>query len=531
VKHFARWSVLLALVGCKANGLVVVTVDAAPAIDNVSTLAGTASAGGRTVSFTVTPSGGGNVSIPPEQTFGIDVPTSISGPISVHLDARNASGDVLASGDGSGVISVGKRSDIAVTLGNSPLDMAMVDDAGVDMLAPVLTITPATFDFGAINKNGTGIMKAFTVKNVGNADLAALPAASVVGGPSSSFIVITDGCNQQTLSVGASCTVTLQFTPKVAGVLNASLSVSGATAAVVGTSFGAFTADVPAGDLLGYVFMGVWGSSANDVYIAGNVSGSTGVVFHRDGAGTWTTPTLPSNPPKLVAVWGSSGNDVYAIGGSAGASGALVLRSTGNGTFTQSFYYSQAQANDIWGSAANDLYLAWAGGTAPAAAHYGVWHSTDGNNWTAQTTAPDIQQAVWGPSGSDVYVVGGGILHSAGNGAWSSQNGTPNLKAVWGSSATDIYAVGAAGVILHSKGDGTWQMQTAPVNDFYGVWGSGPTDIWVVGTNGIVLRSAGDGSWSQPVLSNTSIQLNGIWGSSSGDFWIVGNNNVILHYH
>ena len=56
--------------------------------------------------------------------------------------------------------------------------------------------------------------------------------------------------------------------------------------------------------------MGVWGSSAADVYAVG----LGGLPLHSTGNGTWT-PQTANTLSGFDGVWGSSSTDVYAVGG------------------------------------------------------------------------------------------------------------------------------------------------------------------------------------------------------------------------
>ena len=114
-----RSCVLAALLvaGCaKGDSLVVVTVDASPAIANVALLHTTSMAGDQSIMKDVGAdkapfSLGDGVT----KTFGVQVPSSISGAFSIHVEARNASG-LLAQGDAGTTLSPGNRRDIQIVL-------------------------------------------------------------------------------------------------------------------------------------------------------------------------------------------------------------------------------------------------------------------------------------------------------------------------------------------------------------------------------------------------------------------------------
>jgi hypothetical protein len=541
--YIALIAIASSCIGCKGNSLVVVNVSASPPLSDVTAFVGTATAGGRTVPFTVHPKNGAPVALPPDQSFGIEIFPSITGAISVHLEATGSAGQTLAVGDGAGTILSSARSDITIALGAAPDDLSVGGDGmTADMSMPIVSIAPTNFDYGLISKNTNGQTKTFTVTNISTLDTAPLSPAALTGADSSGYAVVTDGCSGVALKAGATCDVSVQFTPKLAGLLQAIVGVGGAGANLRGTSKGAWTAEGAMQDLSGGLSASnnaVWGTSANDVYVAGAVSTSSNIV-HRDSTGMWRPVGNPGGPP-LFGLWGTSATNVFAVGGGGGGTGGVVFHSDGSaGGFTQYYFFSQVTINGVWGSSATELYTTWSGGTSPGT-HYGVYRSTDGKAWTAQMGSggvgvpPDNLFGIWGSGVSDIYAVGTtGIYHSTGNGAWTQQNSTANMLGVWGSGASDVYAVGKAGVILHSAGDGTWQVQTTTIGatlDFYAVWGSARDDVWVVGDNGLIIRSAGVGVWDTTNFGSTfNANLRSVWGSSSGDVYAVGVG-AILHYH
>lgn len=85
----------------KADGLVVVTVDSLRPYDPIAALSVTATVSddGRQVTFKVGDQGP-PFAIPPAKTFGIEVPGSYSGTLTVEVSALDAAGAVLATGDG-----------------------------------------------------------------------------------------------------------------------------------------------------------------------------------------------------------------------------------------------------------------------------------------------------------------------------------------------------------------------------------------------------------------------------------------------
>jgi hypothetical protein len=130
--------------GCNnADALVVVSVDANPMLTGITALHTKATVGTQTVEFDVRPaSGAASITIPPELTFGIDVPhKTLGNMISIHVDAMSGT-DVLGSADGSTSISAGHRADVSLTIG-APMGTDMgSDDGGSDMGGVVSPDTP-----------------------------------------------------------------------------------------------------------------------------------------------------------------------------------------------------------------------------------------------------------------------------------------------------------------------------------------------------------------------------------------------------
>jgi hypothetical protein len=60
-------------------------------------------------------------------------------------------------------------------------------------------------------------------------------------------------------------------------------------------------------DNLGLMLKGIWGTAANDVYVAG----SSGQFFHFDGS-TWASVTASPIPDQVDRLWGVSATEIYA---------------------------------------------------------------------------------------------------------------------------------------------------------------------------------------------------------------------------
>jgi hypothetical protein len=89
--------------------------------------------------------------------------------------------------------------------------------------APAVSLAPASLTFASRDTGTTSAPQSVTVTNTGSASLfvngAAVPNTL-------DFTVISDGCSGLTLAVGASCSVSITFSPTLAGTRSAQLTVT-----------------------------------------------------------------------------------------------------------------------------------------------------------------------------------------------------------------------------------------------------------------------------------------------------------------
>src|SRR5207237_7929044 len=89
--------------------------------------------------------------------------------------------------------------------------------------APAVSLSPTSLTFASRDTGTTSAPQLVTVTNTGTASLfingAAVPNTL-------DFTVVDDGCSGLTLAVGASCTVSITFSPTLAGTRSAQLTVT-----------------------------------------------------------------------------------------------------------------------------------------------------------------------------------------------------------------------------------------------------------------------------------------------------------------
>jgi hypothetical protein len=166
-------ALLLALsAGCTkattGDSLVKVTVDAVQAIMNVAVLHTTSQAGGDSIDHDFgmgTFSLGGGMT----KSFAVQVPASITGPFTIHVEARDASGNALGAGDGMTMLAPGQEKDITVTL--MPIMMGV--DGGTDGIVTVPPSEPVWIGSGGSAATATQQLNL----NAGGSDTVGTAAA------------------------------------------------------------------------------------------------------------------------------------------------------------------------------------------------------------------------------------------------------------------------------------------------------------------------------------------------------------------
>ncbi len=152
--------------------------------------------------------------------------------------------------------------------------------------------------------------------------------------------------------------------------------------------------DLPVGISPDEMFFKVWGSSASDVYVIGDM----GSVLYTDGSGTWTRTVLADS--RLVTLSGSSGEDIVIVGGS---------------TKGQIYQRSGAAWDDVSPSGTSPLNGVFVrpDGQAAAAGMTGTVLERYGEAWSPMPLPEELQDwhGVWIDDLGSVYTAGGDFMN------------------------------------------------------------------------------------------------------------------------
>lgn len=167
--------------------------------------------------------------------------------------------------------------------------------------------------------------------------------------------------------------------------------------------------------------------------------------------------------------------------------------------------------------------------------------------WTTPFDASSLGWLLnaWGPSGDDLYAVGGGqstglVMRYDGH-AWARVSlgvDVPRLHWIYGFGHDDLTAVGDQGTVVHWDGH-TWAVQPTPTRDpIWGVWGAARNDLWAVGGSGdgtappVMLHYDG-AAWTSvaiPTLMRAGVSaFFKVWGTGPDNVYVVGQRGVVLH--
>lgn len=250
-----------------------------------------------------------------------------------------------------------------------------------------------------------------------------------------------------------------------------------------------------------------------------------------DGGGEsarWET-VFAELPAALLGVWGTSADDVWTVGADAG-DGPYVLHFDGD-TWTRKASGQRGTLWWVWGNATR-LWMAGEAGLVlrydraadrftriegvPAnVTLYGIFELPSGDVWTVGGNS----------SGGRVFKLSGSTFAEETVPAEAAEAG--RFFKVWGRSATDLWVVGVGDKMLYRDGSG-WQVFDTPRGGRLTTVHGNSSQVVAVGgfTEGLVV----DASSSGPVDASPSgvSPLNGVWVQTDGTVVAVGAAGTVI---
>ena len=317
-------------------------------------------------------------------------------------------------------------------------------------------------------------------------------------------------------------------------------------------------------------FLGVWGRSSTDVYVAGSKSGGgegEGIILHFDGV-NWTEVYRDPNDVFLGSPFSLPGLPVFVAGS------GLMLQSTPTG-WDMAYRTTEETLQSVWVSPTNEIFVSgsfseifhfdgskWERmrtGTYPkhlsqirgtdsgivyAVGQNGTILRYDGNGWETMT-APTTGWV------TDIWETGGDLLISGDGGLIARHDGTqwnierqsqPGLTGetivqLWPFADNDIYGIRSvwnsqeiSTHVIHSDGSG-WAdipFEPLPKNErLYSMWGSPSGELFVCSSS---WAREFDGNVWKDLNSKELYGLDSVWGTSSTDVYFAAVNGVVYHY-
>ena len=501
MRSFGLWLALIGgIAGCnKGDGLVVVTVGSTTSITGINSLSAIISVGGQTRNFPVPT--GGSFDVPPSKTFGVAVPHGMSGPCSVHVDAFDASGALIGSGDGATTLGAGARADIDIDLSGGVVG----DDGGQDLAGSCAGDTVA--QCGAACEtcttaptNGAPACVAGMCSFTCDANYVAM-----------SNMCVACGAVDQPCCSGSSCGAGLYCDP------------SNVCKVPWTTSFNA-----------GQVYA-LYGTGPTDVWL-GDFGG---FIWHSTGGAFTKNPNALGT--HLISVWASSPSDVWLAGYNPGGTFTIWHNTAGFPGTWNAVSGTPSGAGSLWGTSATDIYVAGGTGNAGSATAI-IWHYPgNGSTFTVQlqtTTSGYGVQQIWGASTTALWAISGPVIFAYnGAGGWNDVTpaGVPSSTYFWsigGTAANDVYAGAGNGLLLHWNGS-AWSTVTLPASfsslTFTGIWGSKPSDIYGAVNGGIVHFDGTKWEMQQIPAAANGNNFGVLWGSGANDIYAAGSGWVLHH--
>lgn len=301
---------------------------------------------------------------------------------------------------------------------NSPQGVTL---SGWGTNAPQISLSPSSLDFGGVAMGGQ-VTQPITLLNSTSAAVQ-ISSMTLSGSNADQFAITQNSCGVA-LAAKQNCTITLRFSPLLAGSMSASLNISGgsgnnlATASLAGTGarpFVLYNANTAVEavfrpwDANWWINSGAlggtqWGAGG-DIPAPADFDGDhrSDLTVFRPSTGTWLI-AMTSNPGAYVSQqWGQSG-DVPVPGDYDGdGKGDLAVWRPSNGTWLiKPSTNPSAFISESWGSTGDIPVPADYDGDGKA--DIAVWEPSSGMWWVLPSSAPGTTTSQYLGEAGDIPV-------------------------------------------------------------------------------------------------------------------------------
>ena len=195
---------------------------------------------GAAVNLSPNPLGLGSVNLGNTATGTVTLQNTGNSALNVSTVAvSGGAGSFAIQNDGcTGTVTAGNQCTVTVlfqpqAVGGNAADLVFTDNAADSPqsaalsgtgTSPLLQIAPAAHAFASLTIGKLGPIQQVTVSNSGTGPLP-IAGVNVAGTNPGSFTIATDNCANSNVPAGQSCTITVQYTPKLSGNLEGTLVV------------------------------------------------------------------------------------------------------------------------------------------------------------------------------------------------------------------------------------------------------------------------------------------------------------------
>lgn len=338
---------------------------------------------------------------PPIGSFGVSVPASTSGGLTLDVDALDNTGCVLGSAETPSITLPSQKVDeplsVALVAADTSKCTTIPPTCATGLLCPY-TPTPQKQDISNLWANSaTDIWGVGTSGNIIHYDGTSWTKNTTLNASSGGLIAVWGSSPSDVWVVGG------------AGYIGHYNGTSWSY-----SSNGAI-----------YALNGIYGISPSNIWTVGNnnlISGGRPELWRWNGS-SWTSID-PGFSGALTGVWASAATDIYAVGDSG-----LILHYTGSG-WTRTIYNGGNDLIAIWGSGSN-VFAAGSGGVILLNSG-GSWGKVSSSGTTANLNA------LFG-DGTNVFAVGNNGTFVRGTAPFTS------FTSVTTGIQTDLYAVQPTG--------------------------------------------------------------------------------------